>query len=82
MTSSVAVTATRPTDVGQLTTTFTAAAAPQTTAPNSDDQNNSNGNGNSNDNSDDSGDGSNGAGLLAPFGAAAAFVAGAMALLV
>lgn len=70
MPSSVTVTATRPTDVAQLTTTFTAAAAPQTSSPSNDDQDDGN-------NPTEL----NGAGLLAPLGAAGALVAGAMALL-
>lgn len=70
MPSSVTVTATRPTDVAQLTTTFTAAAAPQTSSPSNDDQD------------DDNRDPSlSGAGVLAPVGAAGALVAAAMALL-
>ena len=80
MPSSVTVTATRATDIAQLTTTFTAASAPQTQAPNNDD--NSSSSNNSNDDNDDDQNGDlNGAGVLVPFGAAGAFVAGAMALL-
>merc|ERR1711912_150911 len=67
--AAITVTATRPTDAAQLTTTFTAAR----------ETGQSNNNNDNNDNNDDSGD--NAAGALAPYWMAGAIVAGAVAMM-
>ena len=80
--AAITVTATRPTDAAQLTTTFTAAR--ETGQSNNNNDNNDNNDDNddnddNNDNNDDGGD--NAAGALAPYWMAGAIVAGAVAMM-